>query len=150
MKKILFLVFIHLHRICWELDIKGVKPEDKLIDWYLFLLVLSVRLNFCDYNVTMKSGMLCANMWARKEMECFTPEILSLFSLEGICLKPSSPLTITQVYYTTEIRTGFKFPLQFLTYVVVVLLSLLLLMFLVTHKLTSILTQTHVVYFLDF
>lgn len=63
----------------------------------------------------MKSGMLCANMWARKEMECFTPEILSLFSLEATCLKHSSPLTSTQVYYITEIRIGFKFPLQFLT-----------------------------------
>lgn len=84
------------------------------------------------------------------EREYFTLEILSLFSLEAICLKHSSPLTNSQIYYITEIRTRFTFRLQFLTHVAVILLSLLLLILLVTQSQTYLyLTQTHVVYFPD-
>lgn len=110
----LFLVFIHLHRICWELDIKGVKPEDKLLDWHLFYW--SSVLGWSSMTLmSLWSLACCVPTCGQGKRWSFTPEILSLFSLEAICLKHSSPLTSTQVYYITEIRIGFKFPLQFLT-----------------------------------
>lgn len=118
----LFLAIISLPGMFWKLNIKGMKSKDKLIERHILSLPLK------ETSVTLmspvRSGLLYANMWVRskKRDERFSTKFLSLPFLEAVCLKGWNLLTKPLVIYMTVVKTGFEFPMQFLIYVVFIVI----------------------------